>query len=202
MGVVIVRSGQKFPPTYINMIESMIAEHTNQSLTVLTDQPEGQNRRELKCSYPGWWCKLELFAPWNRDLRPCLFLDLDTYILDNINDLAAYGGSDFYMLKDFNRPDRGASGVMLIPEDTTDIWVEWSKAPQYHQKLKGGDQDFLGQFSHKSIQDHFKGIVSYKKDNRRASSKKGDRIICFHGSPKPHTSQGWARTFYDNYRSR
>ena len=56
---------------------------------------------------PGRWTKMEMFAPWNEDLRPALFLDLDTFLLGNIDEfLMLPNSSGFVMLRDLWHPPR------------------------------------------------------------------------------------------------
>lgn len=191
MGTLAVRHGIKFGPEYVRVLGRMVKKHHGSSLVTLTDQDDTPGRIEpLKAGLWGWWAKFELFAPWNRHLRPCVFFDLDTFIVGDIRDIQPV--DEFYMLADFNRPKRGASGMMIIPRDTDEIWHGIKDVP-----LEGGDQDYLSRFPHRKLQDRYEGIVSYKNDVL-SYNRKG-RIVCFHGKPRPHEADGWARSVWTEH---
>lgn len=178
----------------------MFSEHLKEEAQVycLSDQPGPTNIRiPLRCNLPGWWSKMEIFAPWNRLVRPCLYFDLDTFILDDFDDMMRESAR-FMMLRDFNHPDDGQSSIMMIPEETHRIWEEFSASPDRWMRIYsgGGDQAFLNKFKQGFIQDHFKGIKSYKKHCRVAPV---GRIVCFHGPPKPPNIDGWAKDVWDYY---
>lgn len=198
--VVIVRQGTKYGPEWETLIGRMVSEHAEgaRSLICISDQPGPCNVRiPIRRNWPGWWSKLEVFAPWNRFFRPCLFLDLDTYLFDDIQDLLAESDK-FMMLRDFNQPDCGQSSVMLVPKDTDHIWEEFERDPEGHISTfrVTGDQGFLNQFNEGFLQDHFDGIKSYKKHCRVAPL---GRIVCFHGKPKPPEIEGWALDVWNEY---
>jgi len=186
--VVLVRQGSKFPKRYVEILLNQI----DANVITLTDQEDtpGQTR-PLRCGYQGWTSKMELFAPWNEDLRPCIFFDLDTYVLYDISDLINMKIQDLWLIRDFYNPERSNSGVMAIPKDTNHIWSD--KSSFTNQGFKDGD--FLNQFPHKVLQDTYTGIMSYKADVLQDAPK--GRIICFHGKPKPHECTGWVEDIYE-----
>lgn len=168
------------------MLYNMVAQHLGKELLVLTDREAGPGYLvERQQPLHGWWSKLELFAPHFRAFRPCLFFDLDTFILDDSRDLLELEG--FYLIKDFYRPQRSNSGVMIIPEDTDEIWEKAQKWPHFNNP-KMGDGDFLTTMPHKTFDDPT--IVSYKVHCQKRPT---GRIVCFHGKPKPHEAEGWAK---------
>jgi len=178
---VILRQGTKYGPEYVGLLKTMIP-----GVLVMGDQEDADY--QLKYPWTGWWAKMELFSP-QFPHRPCVFFDLDTYILGNIDEL--YKPIDrLEMLRDFNHPDRGQSSIMRIPEDVSDIWKEWTKDPYGHINANHGDQEFLARFPMGFIQDWFDGIYSYKIDQLYEAPK--GRIVCFHGRPRPHETEGWA----------
>lgn len=194
--VVVVRNGDKYGPRYPKIVREQVIGNTTLpvAFSILGDGNDAT--RKLRGNWPGWWAKLELFAPWNADLRPCLFLDLDTYVLGNIDDLVSYVPDRLTMLRDFNHPSRGQSAIMSIPKETPDWWKRWeSNAGKEMKDHPGGDQAFLNQFPMDFLQDRFEGIYSYKVDHLKDSPR--GRIVCFHGKPKPHETEGWAREVWD-----
>lgn len=191
LNIVLVRQGTKFVPGYVKLFDGL-------DPVTLTDREDTPGRtRPLRHSWPGWWSKMELFSPENADLRPCLFFDLDTYVLGDIGDMMVpFEGLG--MLRDFNIPDRPASGVMFIPEDASRIWKRWSASPKAWMRdfERKGDQGFLGQFCDWFIQDRFEGVCSYKRDAREAPA---GRIVCFHGKPNPPEADGWAAEHWSRH---
>lgn len=197
--LIVVRQGKAYGPEFVTALERQVYENSRvpPRFVCLSDGQNEAETRQLQQGWPGWWSKLEVFAPWNEDLRPCLFLDLDTYVMGDINDLLLESGR-FMMLRDFNMPERGQSSVMLIPKDTNHIWAVFNEKPQmWMEKYRaGGDQAYLDGFKEGFIQDSFGGIYSYKKHCRMGPQ---GRIVCFHGKPKPPHVEGWAKDFWDRY---
>ena len=183
---VAVRQGDKFSPAYTCALKAMVP-----GVVVLGDD------LPLKSGLTGWWAKLEIFAPWYANLRPCVLFDLDTYILDEtvlgeFNELQDH----LWLLNDFNRPHMPESGIIYAPSDADEIWAKVPQAKANHR----GDGPFLGTFPHKRLNARIDGICSYKVDQLYESPKKA-RIVCFHGKPKPHETSGWARDYWNSLTS-
>ena len=188
MNIVCVRQGDKFGPEYTRMLRRMVEKYADRSLLVLGDGTDANVRLEYALS--GWHAKLELFRPDLDYLRPFLYFDLDTYILDGIDDLvdAAENIDRLTLIRDFNVPRRGNSGVMMIPINTNDIWND--------RRVDIADGDYLDTHPHDFIQDNHEGIVSFKNDCKREPT---GRVVCFHGQPKPHNAEGWASRVWWRY---
>lgn len=179
--ILLVRKGEKFSKRYVELFERF-------NPVTLTDQPDTPGRtRALRTENKGYASKMELFAPWNEDLRPAVYFDLDTYILGDISDLLSFEIKNLWMIREFN-PEirRSESGIMMIPKDTDEIWKKFLKTTVTDHFLDGV---FLNQFPHKILNDQFDGIVSYKLHCHEGPT---GRIIAFHGRPKPHECEGWA----------
>lgn len=188
--MVAVRHGINFSKDYVTLLGRMVKRHSGEDLITLTDQGDTPGETvPLRHGFHGWWAKFELFSPELEYLRPFVYFDLDTYILGDIRDIRPDG--DFWMLADFNRPKRGASGMMIIPKNTEKIWEHVKSVP-----LEGGDQDYLSRHPHRKLQDRYEGIVSYKNDV--LSHNRMGRIVCFHGRPRPHECDGWARDVWES----
>lgn len=183
-----VISGEKYPPEYVDLMRAMIPD------IVILGESWHRRDRPLQTPLTGWWSKLEIFAPWNRDLRPCVNFDLDTFILDPgaVRDLCDLCDG-LWLLRDFNHPQRGESGIFVAPTDSEEIWLGAMGA--FHDKAYYGDGQYLNTLRHKKIQDSVDGIKSYKV-NQLYDDPKDARIVCFHGKPKPHETEGWARDFW------
>ena len=188
--VVVVRQGDKYSDKYPILLRKQVEQNTTWSVNfhVLGDGEDATD--VLVKNWPGWWSKMELFAPWNVDFRPCLFLDLDTFVLGNIDDLVSLVPPRLQMLRDFNNPETGQSAIMSIPQDTGLIWRRFIADPDgwMRRYRGGGDQSFLNRFEFDFLRFH--GIGSYKVDNLQESPGH-HRIVCWHGKPKPHECDGW-----------
>ena len=147
----------------------------------------------------GWWNKIRLFQALT--VGTTLFLDLDTCATGPLESIAGVDSS-FAALRDFYRPDRLGSGVMVWNGDHSDIWRDWKKEGK--PKLAGGDQQWIDDMRPfcDRLQDKVPGkIVTYKPLGHDPSTflkevPKGASIVCFHGQPKPHEVNGWVKELW------
>ncbi len=187
MNVITVRQGDKFGPEYTTMLGRMVREHSSATLLVLGDGDDANI--PLTQGYKSWHAKLELFRPDLEPFRPFLFFDLDTFIVAPIQDMIDFEPDELTLIRDVNRPKKGNSGIMAIPAVTDEIWAK--------RHTDCADGDYLHGFSRTYLQDLFpRTIFSYKNDCK--DGPKG-RCIMFHGYPKPHETDGWARELWDSY---
>jgi len=146
----------------------------------------------IELGLPKWWTKIELF----KNTGPSIFLDLDTAIFKNIDELikwAESASSSILMLKPFHkkrRPRYGindhASGVMAWSGDFSYIYTEFIESDM----LLKGDQIYI----EKKLKEHgadlgyvnevVDGIRSYKWHCRKMIPE-DTSICCFHGNPRP-----------------
>jgi alpha-N-acetylglucosamine transferase len=148
---------------------------------------------KLKHDFKKWWCKIELFRPDIFKNKRVFFLDLDTVILENIDNIVSKK-FNFCGLRDFYKNDTLGSGLMS--------WTSGGYHHIYEKFLRNsqaimnytpeGDQQWINQNVDgiTYFQDVFGSeIVSYKKHcikNKIFNMPKNAKIICFHGVPKPH----------------
>lgn len=160
--------------------------------------------RPLINDLPGWWSKMELF----RIPGPVLYFDLDTVLTGNIDGLcnAVYSlYNNMLMLRGFKHRDV-ASGVMAwnsdmswvveqflkIVKQATFVEIKDALRMRVGSAMFRGDQEWLSHLFRSCntpivfAQDVFKGIYSYKNHVRQNSVPKNAKVICFHGSPRPH----------------
>ena len=181
---------------YVNNLYRMLKENSNYpvELVCFTDKSDGIKSgikvRQLPSDMDGWWGKLYMFK---RHLFPdgtrLCFLDLDTLILKNVDELRKYSGK-FATLRDFFYPTQIGPGIILweAGEYTSSIWEEW--VSQGKLKHDGGDLWWLntldqGRFAKDAdkLQDVFPGMFcSYKADD--ITDKPDVPVVCFHGRPK------------------
>lgn len=178
---VTARWGDKYGPEYVTALKNQVP-----GLVCLGDD------RPLLSNYEYWWCILEPFAPWNADLRPALWIDLDTYIFDArpFDNLDPF---HFWMIRDFNRPDEGECGLMLVPDSPISDLIWTSRPEKPIPRSPAGA--YLRQFPHRYIQDRIDGIYSYKK--HCIDQLPADAVACcFHGRPKPPETKGWSHNHW------
>lgn len=161
-----------------------------------TDNPEGLHERIKIKSLPeglkGWWNKLYLFSADAFEYGDrVLYFDLDTVVVNSLDDIAAYNG-EFAILRDFYRPDGLQSSVMSWEHkpDVWPIWEEWLAAG--NPDVEGGDQIWIEQvFRGRAFKpDIWQEIlpnqfVSFKV-HATGAIPKGAKVVVFHGEPRPH----------------
>ena len=156
-------------------------------------------RIPLRSMWPGWWAKMELFAPWVPG--DFLYMDLDTTLVGDLGDIAAV--DRLTMLQDFYFPKYASSGLMFLPEaERARIWQVFSADPigwimEYQSEARmqrrdgrWGDQAFLADHGFDQAQrwqDVVPGqVVSYKAHRLAEKGLPAEaRLICFHGHPRP-----------------
>ena len=152
----------------------------------------------LTHGWPGWWSKVEtLAAP-----GPCLYLDLDTSIVGDIEPLLAVArDAPLCMCRSFWVEDPGAvnSSVMAWSGDVSWLYRRFAEAPEEHMSLykardRWGDQVWL----HDNLglepwlwQDELPGqVLSFKRDVLRGADCGNVRVIVSHGLPRPWQAGG------------
>jgi len=213
--MVCVRQGKRYGPEYVRVMANMIASvDPGESLVVLTDQPDtGTERktvtaRPLKENLEGWWAKMELFAPWNRDLRPFLYIDLDCFLLDDPAPLKNRDG--LYLIQEFNKQRQwkeSNSSLIWVPaadgesDDIDTIWRHFMiDRPDKRAQFRGSDQRFISRYPH-GMYTAEDGVYSYKAENIRTVRPCDARVIAFHGQPKPPDTEGWAKRMWESYKA-
>lgn len=136
--------------------------------------------------YPHWWCKMSCFKLEG----PCLFFDLDTTIVDDLDPLLKVAEEKrFVGLRDFNHNNRFQSSVMSWSGDVSYIHDDFAKDPEGNmQQYPGGDQAFIddGGYSPEYWQDLIPNrIHSYKKYVRQHGIHDECCVVAFHGKPRP-----------------
>lgn len=186
--VALVRSGEKYGAEYVRALTRQLAQVSSAQVITLTDQPDTPGLApQLYCGFPGWWAKLELFAPWNRRHRPCLYIDLDSFVLGAIDHLES---DEFRMVRDFYGNHPANSCVMWLPRETDQIWDDFTADPRAHmaEHRRRGDQGYLAKHC-RALWEADAGITSYKLEGKR--EPRGS-IMQFHGKPKPaEIDKGW-----------
>ncbi len=148
----------------------------------------------LTYSWPGWWAKMALFSGVID--RPCLYLDLDSLIVDRLDVFASARCPQFGMIGDFNQPTLAQSGVLMFSPGPTvsRIWKKWVVDPSKHMRTHRGDGEWLRENCRPSRIDRlFPGSIVSLKKHAREGIPEGARIVCGHGHPRlAHPDAGWA----------
>lgn len=191
----VLRSGGEYHAGHVARLAVQIREHLPAAeIICLSDVEVPVARVPLRHGWPGWWSKLELFAPWIKG--DVLFMDLDSAVVGDLESFVEVGR--LAIMRDVYRPNGLQSSIMYLPEgDRAGIWREWMKQPeiwmQFHRK--GGDQAFLERHWLRAAarwQDILPGqLVSWKVHCAPTGRvPEGARIIIFHGKPRPW-EVGW-----------
>jgi len=175
----------------------------------LTDNPSSIDFCEtipLKHKWPGWWSKIELFRP-DLSLESCLYFDLDTIILGNIDELAGLASEfPFITLRGFNqhlafqhrRELNLATGIMAGNfASCAEVYYVFCRNPNKHmtikrERWKHGDQGFIASvvgLDVPRLQDYLSEdyIVGKKRTKKGIHIPKGARVLAWSGNPRLHT---------------
>jgi len=138
--------------------------------------------------WPNWWPKVEMFKYDGKILT----MDLDTLIVDNIDDLLDLpnhcGKNEIFMMKAANPKRTFTTSIMAWNGSLSHVYDNFSYG---RDKKYDWDQYYIlkaleneGTKIH-SIQEKIPGIYSYKRQWRQ-DKPKDTRIIWFHGKPRIH----------------
>jgi hypothetical protein len=149
----------------------------------------------LEYEFSGWWSKMELFRPDLVDADRIVFFDLDTIIINNIDDLLLQD-DNFIGLRLFRHaPEKenkyAGSGILSWKNDGSFDFLFRQFRYEIHSRKFRGDQDYISWHlcriasKFKYWQDLVSGIYSYKRHVRVQGMPEDARVICFHGTPRP-----------------
>jgi alpha-N-acetylglucosamine transferase len=121
---------------------------------------ENINTAPLTAHLPGWWAKMELFNHYPYLPEYILYLDLDSLVIGNLDELVQYGmdsGKDLTIIKSPIGPAKVEKGrrhgvvqnfqssCFLVRNGAfQDLWYKFADNAEYYMRKYRGDQDFLG----------------------------------------------------------
>lgn len=197
--LVLKGGGPVYDFRYVNATAKNIRDNITHphEIVCLTDDASGITQVDrvvkFKHNFPKWWGKVELFRSGITSNEHCLFLDLDTVCLQNIDFLCRLNSSvATYGLRDFYHLDTFQTGVLKWSADgsANKIYKDFIKE-DFSKYKDRGDHEWIGTKveNKRFIQDECPGAVFSYKKHLPALSKNllSPKVICFHGDPRPHT---------------
>jgi len=202
--IVCLKWGDKYGSEYVNRLYNGIKRNTSLpfELHCFTDDDKNIVQDVITHNLPysttiaSWWNKIWLFSdevPFKKGER-IFYLDLDTLITGNIDNLLLDNTGGLVMLQDFywglaKSATQSASGVMSWECGSfSHLWTSFISDPEsaIESVAPHGDQVFIGNTLKNSIkywQDlHPQQIVSFKV-HCSAGLPESAKIVCFHGEP-------------------
>lgn len=204
IAMVLKTGGDVYNYNYVNALAKNIKKHLtiNHEIVCLTNDPTGFSSDidrvvPLTNDYPTWWSKIELFREHQFNTKKVFYLDLDTIIVKNIDEIVS-STTRFSGLRDFYGLCSLGSGLMAWNTDyTQQIYTKFAPVSRtIIANYKEGDQKWIDEQkpSINYFQDMYPNeIVSYKRhcvDPNNPNNiiiPPAAKIICFHGNPRPHT---------------
>ena len=189
--VVCIKAGAKYPAEYVNRLRSMVSRHLSSPyrFVCLTDDPYGVEGETipLDSELQGWWHKLTLFRPDPYGMKgKILFLDLDSVIVGSLDEMLM--DVKFCIIQDFIYQAKHNSSVFLLEAGA--LPHVWDRVNPHVMMRMHGDQDWITrQVPHPQLWPA-SWCLSYRLQ-ARAGYPRDAKVICFHGSPKPHECNGW-----------
>jgi hypothetical protein len=203
IATVLRTGGEVYDYKYVNALARAVKDNVtiDHEFVVLTDNPAGfcpEVDRTIPFihNFPKWWGKIELFNPATFNTDSVFYMDLDTSIVGNIDDVVSYDGV-FAGLRDFYALHSLGSGVMAWQRDkVARIYDRFlPTAQKVMNNYAMGDQVWIDENkpSVEYLQDvYHRKIVSFKRHchiNNQIFIPEHARIVCFHGNPRPHMVQ-------------
>lgn len=204
----VLKTGGCYTSEYVHKLLSAVTVNTSMPLefVCLTDDPgvDFCETIELKHNWPGWWSKIELFRGDLPEI-PSVYLDLDTLILGNIDQLCEIATRfPFIALRGFNHrftkpgSQNFASGIMAGEFwELKNIYETFRENPDKHIKKKRenwrhGDQGFIadvvGIDKIPRLQNYLSRdyIVGKRIIRKKGKVPESARIIAWSGNPRIH----------------
>lgn len=137
--VLALKSGNKFRLGDVRMLASRIRKHyQGNRLCVYCIWPGTAYPIQLPevriipamHDWPGWWIKMNLFAPEYRHLRPFLYMDLDMAVVGDIGQMvnALPDKDGLIFTEDFYQSGKLSSSMIWFPDDSqkvAEVWRQW-----------------------------------------------------------------------------
>ncbi len=217
IALVLRTGGDTYNYKYVNALAENIRRHTKTKFTLscLTDNDTGIDPNlvdetiPFRHNYRGWWSKIELFRPEVFTGDRVFYMDLDTVVVNNIDEMLQFK-TTFAGIRDLYHHNFMQTGIMSWnPNYNHQVYENFvPRAGHIMMNYPEGDAKWIREnvYNYDYLQDNFSGrIVSYKahclnKVTGQVSIPSEASIICFHGRPRPHTIVNPLITEHWSYR--
>jgi hypothetical protein len=208
--VLVLRSGGDFSINDARLIAYHLRKHWKEQqplrIILLWDKAKSSYNlgafevKPLTSTQPGTWSRIELYSPELADLRPFLYLDLDTAVLGSVKTIfdAVKNEQDFITLEDFWRKKMPATGVAWIPNN--------DKVNKIYEGFRGPTGKRMDAYIQSTVspdafwQDLTKAIHDFKPRKGVLLEKvpEGAILVCFHGKPRIQEAQvSWVKQYVE-----
>lgn len=207
INIVCVKWGTLYSAEYVNKLYRGVERNTTIPFKFIcfTEDTTGIDTKNIECrqlpnvpGVEGWWLKMSLFGRDARLKGRVFFLDLDTVIVGNLDEMLRYEGNfiviqDFYSVRNNRNLTNYGSGLMAWEDNWNgmDMWNLYLKESPERIKRENpkGDQQYLQKIAPGADfwQERYPNqVVSYKVHIRgQEVIPENARIVCFHGKPRP-----------------
>lgn len=195
VAVCCVKWGQRYGPEYVNILADMVGRNLGvpHRFVCFTDDPagldEGIETRSLPFGLTGWWNKVSLFRDGLFEQKTrIVFLDLDVIVTGPLEELVDTKGIAHDWLQ-------GGYNSSVMVWDAGEQTIIWDAFVLGCMEILHGDQDWIEKCS------TWPYLPADWCPSYRLHSLEwppvGAKIVCFHGSPKPHeVTEGWVPTMW------
>jgi len=146
----------------------------------------------LPDNLPGTWSRMHLYSPQMEMYRPFLYIDLDTAVIQSLENIFALvkDESKFIALEDFWQRGQLATPLVWFPRSSNKITKVW----MLFKEARGNRMDnFLRQHIKADLywQQLTNTIVDFKPKTKKLAGviPIGTNLVCFHGKPRIFDAQ-------------
>ena len=206
--VLVLRSGGDFSIDDTRLIAYHLRKHWKEQqplrIILLWDKAKSSYNlgafevMPLTSTQPGTWSRIQLYSPELAELRPFLYLDLDTAVLGSVKPIfdAVKNEQDFITLEDFWRKKMPATGVAWIPNnDKVNKIYEGFRGPTG----KRMDAYIQSKVSSDAFWQNLTHTIYDFKPRRGVLMNivpQDAILVCFHGKPRiPEAEVPWVKEY-------
>jgi hypothetical protein len=179
---------------YVRVLRDAVAGHLRlpHRFVCLSDVDVPVEHIHLEWLWPGAWAKLELFRQGLFE-GPVLYLDLDTVVLDGLDELArAALDGDFGAVR--HRDGGLDAAVMAWRIDCSFLYRRYAWMPEFfnYRHRQAGHRAYIGAelyraaITWRAIDEAVPGAIVERTDLNGPTAPPAARLCIFHGRPRPH----------------
>jgi hypothetical protein len=194
--ITVLRTSDSYKREYVELLYEQCKKFISHfEFICISDDNKVPGYVKMEHDWPKWWPKMEIF----KIRGPALYIDLDTVIVNNIDDILEESQKyDFIAIRDFykekDRLERTLqSAILFWKDDMSYLYEEFKKDSVRYMKectteRWWGDQGFIEKHT-KITPSYWQDIIPEKIVSWKVHCKNGvpknASIIAFHGKPKP-----------------